>query len=225
MLALVLSGALSAIVDCSQAQIDTGLASWQIKTCDVLHREYKDVHLTTVKTIENQTNKLSSGNRIVVGGLMAGRLNVDVIEVAEKSVMLRRYSLSVYATKEVWVANRSLHKGDMVRESDFELKVVDVAPFTGLKKFPQNFSGNRRLKKALKKGGIFFEDYLEDDYVITQMQEVELVIASGNLRINTTCIALEPAAHVGDSIKVRVTETGAVVKATVKLEEHIYVEI
>lgn len=223
--ALILSSVLSAVIDCSQAHIDTGLAPWQVKTCDALRSDYKDVRLTTVKIIENSGNGVSSGSQLVVGELMAGRLNVDVIEGIGRSALQRRYLLSVYATKEVWVANRSMHKGDIVRESDLELKAINVAPFVGLKIFSQQFSGNRRLKKALKKDGIFFEDYLDEDYLISQMQEIMLVIASGNLRIQTTCIALAPALHVGDRIKVRVTETGAVVEATVKLEEHIYVEI
>jgi len=225
MYALLVSSVLSVAIECTDLPDTIKLEPWQIKTCETLQRDYKDVRLTVIKISDYPSNMPLRSSEPVVGDLLAGRLNVDVVENVGTVATRRRYLLWVVAAKEVLVARRTMHKGDKVNQSDLELKTINVAPFVGLKSFSQQVPENRSLKKTFKKNGIFFDDYLEDAYLVSKMQEIPLVVASGDLRIQTSCIALESALYKGDRIKVRVAGTGAVVEGIVKVDERIYVEI
>jgi flagella basal body P-ring formation protein FlgA len=214
------AGALSLIIDCENLSVQSNHEQWHSQVCSQLQSDYDDVRLTAIK-LSHRSVGASDMPPVVVGKIVAGRLKVDVVDGIKQS----HYLFSVNATQHVWVAKNKMYKGEIISRDDLILKKANVAPFVGLKTFFQEPLQGKMLARAIKKNEIIFADYLESKKLINQKQTIDLLIMSGNLQIKTKGKAMESAVNEGDSIRVKVLETGAILTGVVKGKENVYVEI
>jgi len=224
MSALFLAGALGLAIDCNQITSPPLGKDWQSQVCNKLQAQYDDVQLVVIKVTDLVGPDISL-NRVQVGDLFAGRIKVSVPVNLNGQQAGREYLLSVQAIKDVMVATRSVYKGRSLQDGDAIRKRVNVAPFIGLKEFTQVNEKNTVLKKTLKRNEIIFSEYFENEKIIMPRQSVDVVIVSGDIAIKAKGIAIDSAEQIGSEIRVKVVETGVVVKGTVKMQENLYVEI
>lgn len=217
------AGLLSLVVDCESLSSLSKEEEWQSQVCIKLQEDFDDVRLTALKLNVRSVDSERLESNVVIGNILAGRLKVDIID---KNLMEKRqYLFSVNASKDVWVTKKKKYQGEVISHDDVVKKKINIAPFVGLRTIVKDDIQGKVLNKTLKRDEIVFADYLEFKKLIVQKQIVDLVLRSGNLQIKTKGQAMEAAANEGDSIKVRVIETGAILTGLVKGKENVYVEI
>ena len=220
---LLLASALNLSINCEQ--LSSQVEIWQQQICAQLTNQYKDVQLVSVKITDKVITPPKKESFVEVGELMAGRLTVNLIAEIDKQYIQRRYLFSVKAHQFLWVTKRKMYKGDTIKESDLIQKWINVAPFVGLKTVSNEKPISRRLNRSINTNGIIFSDYIEVDSLVNERQILDLTMMSKGLQIKTKAIALERAIKVGDKIKIRVVETGAIIEAEVRGKKDVYVEI
>lgn len=199
------------------------------KICDSFTNDYAQVRLNLLKVTGKQIADEADTKELYqpqVEAPLAGRVKI-VWSVKSDNGQLQQLTAlySLEAFKDVAVFSKSIVANQTLSDSDVEVKSINVAPYLGLKQFHQGSPEGMLLLKKVNKGSYVFTDILAGSALIKRNDEIALIITSGALKISTLAIALENGYKVGENIKVRIKETGAIVPANIKFEKKAYVEI
>lgn len=225
MAAAMLNTAVSCAAVSSSLSAGDAVKQWQRDTCTSLQKEFDDVVL--VPTRESYEDSVAVGEKstTVISQPVAGRLKVSWVELIDAH-KVRRYntSFSIEAYKNVWVFERDLNAGSLIKSQDVALKKVNVAPFLGIKVFADTDPTDKKLQTRSKKGQIVFREYLLDKPLINRNDRVTVVLQQAGLKIEMDAVALEDAVEQGQKIKVRSVSGGATLTGVVKENNRVYVD-
>lgn len=140
-------------------------------------------------------------------GQVWGRTEVEISFQSDgRQLKTMRVPVLVTAYRMVPVATRSLRRGDIVTTGDVRYELRDATRFVQL--LPDSVLG-MRLAQSITPGTVLLRTHLVAHGSIQSGDNLTLVLQSGAITIRTTARALH-AASCGDTVKVRRTDTGAV---------------
>jgi flagella basal body P-ring formation protein FlgA len=216
---LLKAGLIHSVLNCDELTTQNPELGIDEKICRAFTEQYLHVKLVPIKAVEKRLpslNEIALGD-INVGEPIAGRVRVSWAVKANNSAITNyivTFTLDAY--REIAVFRNKLDKYSVIEKGDVEYKLVNVAPYIGIKTFPKEDVFGSVVVKNVKKGDWVFADIISVKPLIQQNEEILVRVISGGLKLQLQAVALEAGFKLDQAIKVQIKETGAVLSAQVK---------
>jgi flagella basal body P-ring formation protein FlgA len=225
----ILSALMSLDIECNTAltlnKLDQSTL-WKQEVCTAYFLEYTDVKLRAIRNTLKKIDGGMSDKKTEMSLPIAGRMTIKrTIENENHIWMLVTTFYAIDAFKEVWVTQRAIKKNEVLADRDIKKEIRNIGGLIGLKTFPHQNPTGFFIEKGLARNQIIYTDYLSVKPLIKKGEEVNVVFASGGLKLKMKGAALENGFKIEDSIKVRLINTGKIFTGKIKDNETVDVDI
>ncbi|MDW8074326.1 MAG: flagellar basal body P-ring formation chaperone FlgA [Bacteroidota bacterium] len=189
---------------------------------ELIGKDDQITFLTPIEELRFDNPQVIAQCEVPLDKPLAGRVNVEVT-FHTNGIELKRIRIPVKITawRAVPVAKRFLQRGTVLTTEDVSYERRDVTQYIDL--LPDSVIGCQ-LRQSVMQGAPLLRPYLSSNGRIRAGQAVTLVLRSNGIIIRAMAHALQNA-EVGSGVKVRRTDTGAVLVGTATDEKTVLVEL
>lgn len=213
----LLSIFLAAGVTISCGSIKSGLSHepWEAELCNKYFSEFTGVELKPIRTTRREAKE--STPVLAVEKPKAGRVLVKrrVRDVKSGSFVevSTYYVLTAYAG--VWIAKKDIRANTVIKKRWAEYEYRNVASYLGIEQLVADSPVGFFTEQPIKKGNMFFLSKLKKKPLVQAGESIGVLIKNGDIRIQTRGIAVWHVYTVGETVDVRIKETGKVISGEI----------
>lgn len=153
-----------------------------------------------------------------------GRTRTAILYKTDQMSVFRRLDVKVRLLESVLVAEKTLSANETFTESAVSsgyrvVRNTAMVPF-----HPAISLTSYRAARRINAGEIVFFDDVQRDYDVATGKHVDIVFEFGSIQMTMTGYLLQPA-NFGETVQVRVSQTGKKFDAVVQTDEVVYVGI
>jgi len=146
---------------------------------------------------------------------LKGNTNVAIEFLLDDKLVKRvQVPVRIKLWKEVPVAKESIHRGEVITEEDLLLEKKDITNFSNSEIVAFEEILNSKAKRNISESSIITSSFIEKGNMINKGDKVQLVVQTGNIRIQAFGEALQDAGE-NDMLRVRREGTKTILQGRV----------